>query len=46
MVINSIFVFHFVDPDIMIELIFRKEKTTKNWGDFEIVDIDTSAHWY
>ena len=40
MVINSIFVYHFVDPDLRVEIIFRKEETTKNGGiDFEIGDI-------
>ena len=40
------FVYHFVDPDLRIETIFRKEKTAESGGiDFEIVDIDTSAYW-
>ena len=46
MVIDSIFVYHFVDPDLKVEVIFRKEGTAENGGiDFEIGDIDTSAHW-
>ena len=41
------FVYYFVDPDIRVEIIFRKERTEESGGtDFEIVDIDTSAHWY
>ena len=40
-------VYYFVDPDLRVEIIFRKEKTAKSGGiDFEIADIDTSAHWY
>ena len=47
MVIDSIFVYHFVDPDLKVEVIFRKEGTAENGGiDFEIGDIGTSAHWY
>ena len=47
MVINSMFVFHFVDPDLRVEIIFRKEGTSQNeCTDFEIGDIGTSAHWY
>ena len=39
------FVYHFVNPDLKVEIIFRKEKGTENGGiDFEIMDIDTSAH--
>ena len=46
-VIKSIFVSHFVDPGLRVEIIFRKERTGENEGiNFEIVDIDTSAHWY
>ena len=45
--IGSIFVYYFVDPDLRVEIIFRKERTAESGGiDFEIVDIDTSAHWY
>ena len=41
------FVYHFVNPDLRVEIIFKKEKTVENEGiDFEIVDIDTSVHWY
>ena len=47
MVIDSIFVYHFVDPDLRVEIIFRKEGTAEKWGiDFVISDISTSAHWY
>ena len=41
------FVYYFVDSDVRVEIIFRKERTSEKGGiDFEIVDIDTSAHWY
>ena len=41
------FVYHFVDPDLRVEIIFRKEVTAENGGtDFEIGDIGTSAHCY
>ena len=47
MVLDSMFVYHFVNPDLRVEIIFKKEKTVENEGiDFEIVDIDTSVHWY
>ena len=47
MVIDSIFVYHFADPDLKVEVISRKEGTTENGGiDFEIRDIGTSARWY
>ena len=40
-------VYHFVDPDLRVEIIFRKERTAENGGiDFQIVDTDTSTHWY
>ena len=40
------FVYHFVNPDLRVEIIFRKERTAENGRiDFEIMDIDTSAHW-
>ena len=41
------FVYHFVDPDLRVEIILGKEGTIENGGiDFEIGHIDTSAHWY
>ena len=41
------FVYHFVNLDLMVEIIFRKKRTAENGGiDFEIVDIDFSGHWY
>ena len=47
MVIDSIFVYHFVDLDLKVEVISRKDRTAENGGiDFEIGDIGTSAHWY
>ena len=47
MVIDSIFVYHFVDPDLKVEVIFRKEGAAENGAtDFEIGGIGLSAHWY
>ena len=47
MIIDGMFVCHFVDLDLRVEIIFRKERTAENGRiDFEIVDIDTSVHWY
>ena len=40
------FVYYFVDPDLRVEINFRKEKTAERGVDFEIVNIDSSAHWY
>ena len=40
------FVYHFVNPKLRVDIIFRKERTAENEEiDFEIVDIDTSAYW-
>ena len=45
MVIDSIFVYHFVDVDLRFEIFFEKEGTAGNGGvDFEIGDIGTLAH--
>ena len=45
MVIDSIFVYHFVDPDLKVEVIFRKEGTAENGGtDFEIGDKNRNVH--
>ena len=30
MVINSMFVYHFVNPGLRVEIIFRKERTAEN----------------
>ena len=39
------FVYHFVDLDLRVEVIFRNEGTAENGGiDFEIEDIGTSTH--
>ena len=44
-VIDSKFVYHFFDPDLRAEIVFRKEGTTESGGiDFEIGDIGTSVH--
>ena len=41
------FLYYFVDPDLTVEIIFRKERTAESGGiNFEIVDIDTSVHRY
>ena len=41
------FVYYFVDPDVRVQIIFRKERTAESGEiDFEIVDIDTSVRWY
>ena len=41
------FVYYFADPDLRVEIIFRKDSTAESGRiDFEIVDIDTSVHWY
>ena len=47
MVIDSIFVYHFVNPDLKVEVISKKDGKDENGGiDFKIGDIGTSAHWY
>ena len=41
------FLYYFVDPDLRGQIIFRTKRAAESGGiDFEIVDIDTSAHWY
>ena len=46
-VVDSMFLYHFVDPDLRVEVIFRKEGRAENgWIEFEIGDIGNSAHWY
>ena len=32
MVIDSMFVYHFVNPGLRVEIIFRKERTAENGG--------------
>ena len=40
-------VYHSVDPDLRVKIIFRKDETAENGGiDFEIRNIGTSADWY
>ena len=47
MVISSIFAHHFGDPDLRVEIFFKKDGTAENRGiDFELGDIGTSAHCY
>ena len=39
------FVSHFVDPDLRVEILFEKEEAAENGSvGFEIGDIGTSAH--
>ena len=41
------FVYRFVDPDLRVEIIFRKDGIAENGVfDFEIGDKGTSTHWY
>ena len=47
LVINSMFIYHFVDPDLKVETFFEKDGAEENGGvDFEIRHIGTSAHLY
>ena len=47
MVIDNILVYRFVNPDLIIEIFFEKDGAGENGGlDFQIGDIDTSAHLY
>ena len=47
MVMSSMFVYHFVHPNLRAEIIFKKEEAAENGGiDFEIADICTSEDWY
>ena len=47
MVIDSEFVYHFVDPDLRIETFFEKGETSENTGvNFERGDVGISAHLY
>ena len=41
------FVYHFVDPDLRVEIFFEKEGPAETEDiDFEIGDIETSTHFY
>ena len=41
------FVYHYVDPDLRVEIFLKKEGADENGSvDFEIGDIDTSAQLY
>ena len=45
MVIDSIFVYYFVDPHLSVEAFFKKDGEAQNGGvKFEIGYVDTSAH--
>ena len=39
--------YHFIDPDLRVEIIFRRQGTAENGViDFGIGDVGTSAKWY
>ena len=41
------FVYHFADPDLRVQIFFEKEGAAENGGaDFEIGDLGTSQHFY
>ena len=41
------FIYHFVDPDLRVEIFFKKDETAENGGvDFELGEIGTSTHLY
>ena len=42
MVIESLFIYHFVDPDLMVETRFEDGVAENRGVGFEIEDIDTS----
>ena len=45
MVIDSMLVYHFVDPDLRVDTFFKKDEAAENEGtDYKIGDIGTSAH--
>ena len=45
MVIDSMFLCYFVDPDLKVWAFFKKEGAAENVGvDFEVGDIGTSSH--
>ena len=47
MVIDSIFIYHFVDPDLRVETLFKKDEAAENGGvDFQIGEIGTPARLY
>ena len=44
---DSMFVYHLVDRDLRVEILFKKEGAAENEDvDFEIGDIGTFAHIY
>ena len=46
-VIDSMFVYYFVDPDLRVDIFLEKGEAAENGGvDFEIGDVDTSAQLY
>ena len=47
MIIDSMFVYHFVDPDLRVETFLKTDEAAENGGvDFEIGDISTFAHLF
>ena len=44
-VINSMFIYHFIDPDLRVETIFEKDESTENGGvDCEIALVHKYLH--
>ena len=47
MVIDSTFVYYFINPDLLVEIFFKNEEAGENGsGEFEIGDIGSSANLY
>lgn len=47
MLLDTLSVCRFLDPDCEVKILFKKEEATEKGGvDFEIEDRDTSAHLY
>ena len=47
MVIDILFVYHFIYPDLRVKTFFKKDEAAENGGvDFKIGDVGTSAHLY
>ena len=47
MIIDTMFVHYFVDPDLGVEIFFEKEESKEKRNiTLEIVDLGTTAHLY
>lgn len=47
MIIDRIFIYDFIDTDLMVEMFFKKQKAAEAVGvDFKIVYTGTTAHLY